>query len=461
MRPCIVLLAACLLALAAALGAAEPRRPNVVLIFVDDLGYGDLGCQGHPTIRTPHIDRLAREGVRFTSFYSACAICSPARAALLTGRYPLRTGVYGGVFFPNSPGGLPAREVTIAELLADAGYATMAIGKWHLGHLEEHLPTAHGFADWLGVPYSNDMLWNKRGDPPFPLMRGNRIVEQPIDQRSLTGRYTEAAEEFIAEHAEQPFFLYLAHTFPHVPLYPGEAWHGRSRRGTYGDVVEEIDASTGRVLAALAAAGVAADPLVLWTSDNGPWLSKRQHGGTAGLLRGGKMTTWEGGMRVPAVLRWPSHTEGGGRSDEICSTLDVLPTVCAAAGVEPPPVALDGRDLAPMLSGIREEDAVRRDFFYYRGAQIWAVRSGPWKLHVKVRPERRGADTPAVPLLYDLDVDPGERWNLAGRHPEVVERLQALIAEQTATVAAAESEVGRPRLDRETTRHSLDYALVE
>jgi len=271
-------------------------RPNIIILFADDLGYGDIGPFGHPTIQTPHLNRMAREGMRLTQFYVAASVCTPSRAGLLTGRLPVRSGMASDerrVLFPNSKGGLPDEEITIAEALKKEGYATAAIGKWHLGHLPEHLPTEHGFDRYYGVPYSNDMKTDANGEKGVPLVRNKTIVEYPATQRTLTRRYTEEALSFIEANETQPFFLYLPYTFPHVPLHASEAFRDTSARGLYGDVVEEIDWSVGQILGTLRDRGLAKNTLVVFTSDNGPWLTQDLRGGSAGLLRGGKGSTWE------------------------------------------------------------------------------------------------------------------------------------------------------------------------
>ena len=383
------------------LGQTPPalgERPNVVVLLADDLGYGDLPLYGHPTIRTPRIDALAREGIRLTSFTAGSSLCSPSRAALLTGRTPVRAGV-PFVLDPLSEGGLPPGETTLAEALGMRGYRTAAVGKWHLGHLPGHRPTDQGFDTFFGLPYSNDQSpagspTSQRAQtyPPLPLWRDTTVVETEPDQRPLTQRYTEEAARFVAEAAGdgQPFFLYLAYAMPHIPVAASDPFAGRSRAGAYGDAVEEIDWSVGRVLDALAAAGVADDTVVLFASDNGPWLfgdDKLVGGlvgpfdrGSSGLLRGGKGTTFEGGFRVPGVVRWPGVTPPGAVSAEPISFLDVFPTlVRAAGGALPLEGALDGRDVRPLLAGGALGDA---PFPYFDGTEPEAVRLGRWKLRV-------------------------------------------------------------------------------
>jgi arylsulfatase A-like enzyme len=427
--------------------AGETRRPNVVVIFADDLGYGDLGCYGHPTIRTPNLDRMAGQGMRFTQFYSAASVCSPSRAALLTGRLPIRSGV-NLVLFPRSGGGLPDSEVTLPTLLKQAGYRTMAIGKWHLGHHVRFLPTRRGFDRYYGIPYSNDMALDPaaakfapdctfregqtaeraRTDKPVghkvPLMRGEQVVEYPADQTTLTKRYTEEAVKFIKGRGQEPFFLYLAHTMPHIPLFASDAFRGKTRRGLYGDVIEELDWSVGEILRALRDEGIAEDTLVVFTSDNGPWLIQNLRGGSAGLLRGGKFSGWEGGFREPGIFWWPTKIRPGTVNTELGSTLDLLPTVAKLAGAKlPTDRVLDGHDLGPTLFGTGPSPRTR--MFFYRGTELYGYRKGPWKVHLKSHPGygKEAVKTHNPPLLFHLDRDPSERFDVAAENPEIVADL--------------------------------------
>jgi arylsulfatase A len=431
--------------------------PNIVVILADDLGYGDLSCYGHPTIRTPHLDRMAREGMRFTQFYSAAEVCTPSRAALLTGRLPPRSGMCSNkrrVAFPNTSGGLPDGELTVAELLKTKGYATACIGKWHLGHLPQFLPGKHGFDQFFGLPYSNDMdrvpsapagraallkpqidYWN------VPLMRNDKEVERPADQHTLTRHYTDEAIRFIQEHKDQPFFVYLPHTMPHVPLFVSEGSAGASRRGLYGDVVEELDANVGRLLQTLRDEKFAERTLVLFTSDNGPWLTQADQGGSAGLLKDGKGSTWEGGMRVPAIAWMPGTVAEGVVSHELASTLDLLPTACAMAGIEPPSDRpLDGYNLRGVCSGGKSP---RREMFFYRGYDLMAVRLGPWKAHFKTQTGygQPQAETHDPPQLFHLDIDPGERFNLAAANPGVLAEINSLVHRHLSSLQAAPSQL--------------------
>jgi len=424
--------------------AATPPRPNVVFILADDLGYGDLGAYGATDLATPSIDRLAREGLRFTDHYAAGNTCSPSRAALLTGRYPPRTGIHA-VLFHDAPGGLPASEITIPELLREAGYRTAMVGKWHLGTANEHLPLRHGFDEFFGVLLAND-------EKNFFVHDGDRRLAKPVDQSRLIRRYTDRALDFLdrAAREDAPFFLYLAHNAPHVPLHPGEGFAGRSRRGTYGDVVEELDASVGELMAKLAALGLDRETLVVFTSDNGPWLAMRDGGGSAGALRGGKTSTFEGGHRVPAIAHWPATIPPGRVARAPVDMMDWLPTFAELAGVPlPRDRPIDGRSLARVLEGSGER--AEAPFFYFRlpiwdpHARVGAVRDGRWKLararrgyprllEPLMRTELYGHGT----LLFDLESDPGERHDVSGAHPEVVTRLEREIEAFEATLEPAE-----------------------
>ncbi|MGK7394183.1 MAG: sulfatase family protein [Candidatus Cyclobacteriaceae bacterium M3_2C_046] len=415
----------------------EPRLPNFVILFADDLGYGDVGVYGHPTIKTPNLDQLASEGMKLTQFYAAASICTPSRAGLLTGRLPIRNGMCGGrgVLFPDSDGGLPPSEITIAEALKTKGYASACVGKWHLGHLEQYLPTNQGFDYYFGIPYSNDMSpaqndWEgAQSFPPTPLIEGTQVIEQEPDQSQLTRRYTEKALKFIDDHQEQPFFLYLPYTFPHVPLYVSDRFKDTSKRGLYGDVVEEIDWSVGEIMKALKAHGLEQNTLVIFTSDNGPWLVMDQEGGSAGLLREGKGTTWEGGMREPAIIKYPPLVESGTVSSAMASTLDLFPTIVSLAQAQLPNQSeLDGVNLMPVLN--QPEEQVREMMYYYRGDQLYALRKGPWKAHfISMENPYDGAKRVVseheTPLLFNVEVDPSEKYNLSDQHPEIVDDLRS------------------------------------
>lgn len=429
-------------------------RPNVVILLADDLGYGDLGCYGHPTIRTPNLDRMAAEGMKLTQFYSAASLCTPSRAALLTGRLPVRSGLTG-VLFPFSRSGLPRGEITLAGSLKARGYATMCVGKWHLGHEPEFLPTRHGFDRFLGVPYSHDMTIAGGGPSlALPLMRDESVAEPRVDAATLTGRYTDEAVGFLREHGQDgsrrgaPFFLYVAYSSPHTPLAAGEAQRGRSARGPYGDAVEELDASVGSILRALRENALDSDTLVVFTSDNGPWLLQGTNGGSAGLLREGKGSTWEGGMREPCLVRWPGVVTPGRVSGDIACTMDWFVTVLRLAGAEVPgDRPIDGVSLIPILEGTGPSP--RRVMPYFAGSSLAAIRKGPWKLHLSSRdansanPFRMVPKVHAAPLLYHLDHDPSESHDLALRHPEVVAELVAEAERLRREVAGERSAADR------------------
>ena len=430
---------------------AADRPPNIVIIFTDDQGYGDVGCFGAQGFKTPNLDRLAREGRRFTNFHVAQPVCSASRAALLTGCYPNRIGIHGALG-PNAKHGIADGEMTLAELLKQKGYATGMAGKWHLGHHPRFLPIHHGFDEYLGLPYSNDM-WpfhpdaTPRDYPPLPLIEGDKIVDSDVtdeDQCRLTGLYTERAVSFINRHKDQPFFFYLAHSMAHVPLHVSESFQGKSRQGLYGDVLQEIDASVGSVLRALEANGLERNTLVIFTTDNGPWLSYGDHAGTAGPLREGKGTCWEGGVRVPCIMRWPDKIPAGTTSDAMLMTIDLLPTIARKVGAELPRHAIDGLDVWPLLSGqpgaTNPHDAY---LYYFEQNELQAVVSGDgrWKLQLphtyrSLAGEPGGhGGTPAKyqskkilePELYDLASDLSETADVAKRHPEIVQRLLAVV----------------------------------
>ncbi len=403
---------------------ARPARPNIVLILADDMGYGDLGCFGSTRHRTPNLDTVAAAGTKFTSFYVAAPVCTASRAALLTGCYPRRVNMdTGSTFLVVRPGdrkGLHPDEITIAELLKGRGYATGCVGKWHLGDQPPFLPTRQGFDSYFGIPYSNDMGVRKgKNWPPLPLMRGERVIEAPVDQDTLTRRYTEAAVEFIRTHRDRPFFLYLPHTFPHDPLHAGPRFRGKSPGGIYGDAIEEIDWSTGEIMAELRRLKIARRTLVVFTSDNG---AAPNYGGTNGPLRGHKGSTWEGGMRVPCLMVWPGTIPAGRVCPELATAMDLLPTCAALAGAEVPgDRIIDGRDLSALLRADPGAGSPHEAFYYYRGPNLQAIRAGRWKLHFS-REDRR----PVPDVLFDLRVDIGETCDQSAAQPDVVAQLAAL-----------------------------------
>ena len=475
MNKALILLA--MLAAAAApdtsFAACSDARPNVVLIMTDDQGYGDLSCHGNPVLKTPNLDQLYHESVRLTDYHVA-PTCTPTRAALMTGHWPNRTGAWHTTFGRSL---LREDAVTLGQVFQQAGYATGMFGKWHLGDAPHALPTRHGFDEWIGVPYSNDMNWVD--EPDFAelvklSMRGNTAeqaavyarrgakyadpkaehfaaplmfsratnngfvdrVEQPTDQTLLTQRATEAAVDFIQRSADEPFFLYMPYSMPHTPLFRSDAFAGRSLGGRYGDVVEEIDASVGAIHDAIEAAGVLENTLIIFTSDNGPWLFMREEGGVSGLLRDGKGTTFEGGVRVPTVFYWPGTVVPEVVSD-IGSAMDLFPTVMALVGGDATS-ATDALDLSPRLLG--EDASPRNEMPYYRGGSLYAYRKGPWKLHFITEgayglpPAKQQHETPK---LYHLQRDPAERFDVAAQNPRVVADLQAAVVAHQAAVTVA------------------------
>ena len=440
-------------------------QPNVILINCDDLGYGDLGCYGSQLNRTPALDRMAAEGTRFTDFYASSPVCSPSRAAMLTGSYPTRIGFggkasgnLGGVLFPGWSVGLNPNEITIAQLLSDQGYATKLVGKWHCGDQPEFLPTSHGFDEYYGIPYSNDMGRQVEGDlvhgmtpdeiegllrkmgmeepwirPPLPLMVDGEVLEAQPDQASLTGRYLEQAIRFIRAKKDQPFFLYLAHMYVHLPIYVQERFKKASQNGDYGAAVECIDWVTSVILAELAALGLDEQTMVIFTSDNGALAVESGGSGSNEPLRGSKGSTWEGGQRVPCIVRWPSHVQSGVECGEVAAGIDLYPTIASLCGATTPTDrVIDGHDLSSLLGLDSEATDLDRQFFYIRGASIDAVRVGQWKLHLV----KDGQD---IVELYDLVDDIAETTNVAEANPTVV-------AELTARIAAGRQALGDERL---------------
>jgi arylsulfatase A-like enzyme len=439
------------LLLAAVLSAAvSARPPNVVVIFIDDMGYGDIGPFGATKQRTPHLDRMAKEGMKLTSFY-ATPVCSVSRAQMMTGCYGARVSV-PGVYFPGQSVGLNPAEVTVAERLKEKGYATQMVGKWHLGDQPEFLPTRQGFDHYLGIPYSNDMLKKSAETkvPVVPLLRDEKIAElmDGEGQRRMVELYTKEAVDFIGRNKDKPFYLYFAHNAVHTPIYPGAAFAGKSQNGRFGDWVEEVDWSVGQVLDALRSQGLDKDTLVVFTSDNGPWLTKGADGGSAGPLRGGKGSTWEGGVRVPTLAWWPGRVPAGSVNDAVAATIDLLPTfVSLAGGTVPATPVIDGRDITPILLGQSKESA-REAHYYFAGYNLQAVRQGRWKLAIAPQPE--GNNLKKSPKmadglrLYDLDAEIGEQTDVAVQHPEVVAKLKALADKISAEIGGKEPTARRP-----------------
>lgn len=460
----LVGLLVCLLIGSTLVCAADPKPaatpPNIVIILADDLGYGDLGCYGSKSIRTPHLDRMAREGLRLTSFYVSQAVCTASRASLLTGCYANRVGLEGALN-PTSKVGINADELLLPEMCRKRGYATALFGKWHLGHQPEFSPLRHGFDNYFGLPYPNDCSNQYhpiiRTFPPLPLIDGDRVVATDPDQSQFTRQFTERSVAFIEQNKDRPFFLYLAHVMPHVPVFASEKFRGKSASGIYGDAVEELDWSVGEVFATLKRLGLDERTLVIFSSDNGPFLSYGSHAGSAGPLRGGKLTTFEGGVRMPGIVRWPGRVPSGRTSDEILTTMDILPTVAKLIGGDLPKHPIDGRDAWPVLAAQPDAKSPHEAFFFYADSELHAVRSGDWKLHLphrylevagepgrdgkpsyfdKLQPDsltksglegiatRHGYRVERLSLsLYNLRDNIGETTNVADQHPDVVQRL--------------------------------------
>ena len=418
-------------------GCSVNRREytNIVLIYADDLGYGDLGITGHPTIRTPNLDRMADEGVTMTQFYSVASLCTPSRAALLTGRYPIRNGMTK-INFPHSENGLPPSEITLAEILKSQGYATACIGKWHLGHLPEYLPTNHGFDYFFGIPYSNDMDpdWPYNPSylpmPELPLMRNEEIIEQPCVQETLTKRSTEEAIRFIEKNKDQPFFCYLPYVMPHLPLHASDQFKGKSKRGLYGDVIEELDWGVGQLLDTLKRLKIDDRTLVIFTSDNGPSIQPNIDVGRSGLLRGSKHTTWEGGLRVPFIAWAPNLLPAGKTYMDVGTTMDLFTTLAELSGASVPgDRTIDGENIMGAWQGKsgRPHDPI----YFYHGDRLAAVRFEKYKLHLwKNVPESTfGKWVKCDPYeLYDVESDPSERFNIAHEKAEIVSRIEKEIS---------------------------------
>lgn len=413
--------------LAGGRSASQQAKPNIVIIMADDLGYGDIGCFGSEAIKTPNLDRLATEGVRLTSFFSSAPVCSPSRAGLLTGRYPIRCGVYG-VYFPSmGPGtplihaayglgpGLNLKEITMAEQMKAAGYATCCVGKWHLGDIKPYRPNHRSFDHYLGLHYSNDMV-------PLPLYRNDEIIEKPpVDQNQLTQKYTTEALDWLASNHDRPFLLYLPHTFPHVPLHASPDFRGRSAGGLYGDCIEELDWSTGEILTAIDSYGISDNTLVFFTSDNGPWYQ-----GSPGGLRGRKDETFDGGMRVPGIARWPGVIPAGTESDQMSMNFDLFRTALELGGAEVPQNrAIDGKNIMPLLQG---GPSPHEALFFGRAKSPQAVRMGHWKYHGRHNGWAASyAPLPRGPMLFNLEDDPDESYNVIALYPDVARKMEAAL----------------------------------
>jgi arylsulfatase A-like enzyme len=425
--------------------------PNIIVIFTDDQGYNDLGCYGAPDFKTPNIDKMASEGIRFTNFYVGQPVCSASRAALLTGCYPSRVGIHGALF-PKSQIGLSPEEETIAEICKSKGYKTAMAGKWHLGDHPQFLPVRQGFDQYLGVPYSNDMWPGHPDNERFqfdrlPLIENDSVIDYfDTDQNRLTTMYTEKAVAFIEDNKDKPFFLYLAHSMPHVPLFVSDKFRGKSEQGLYGDVIMEIDWSVGQILETLKKQGIDKNTLVIFTSDNGPWMSYGGHAGSALPLREGKGTVLEGGVRVPCIMRWPGKIPAGVEQDEPAMTIDILPTIANIINAQPPKNQIDGKDIWPLITNKATATSPHEAFFfYYKQNELQGMRSGKWKLyfpHTYRSFDGKTGRNDGLPVdysqnkmgleLYDLENDVSEKNNVADQYPAVVDSLQQMAAEMRA-----------------------------
>jgi arylsulfatase A len=424
--------------------AAPPRTPNIVIIYIDDMGYADIGPFGAKGYATPHLDKMAAEGMKFTSFYSAQAVCSASRAALMTGCYSNRVGIPGALG-PHSRIGISDKEVTIAQLCKQKDYATAIFGKWHLGDSPRFLPTRHGFDEYFGLPYSNDM-WPRNPSnpnwPPLPLIDREKVIDKDVDeaaQNQLTTQYTQRAVSFIERHKDRPFFLYVPHTMVHVPLHVSDKFRGKTKRGLFGDCVEEIDWSVGQILAAIKKAGLDNDTLVFFCSDNGPWLCFGDHAGSAYPLREGKLTSWDGGVREPTLMRWPGHIPPGVVCDVPLMTIDMFPTIARLIGGKLPEHKIDGRDITDLITGKTKQSPHEVLYFYFGQNNLEALRAGKWKLELPRRyvslngrsgghgglPAKYDSLKIESPELYDLDSDPGQKRNVAREYPDVLARMLA------------------------------------
>ncbi len=414
-----------------AIGLFAQNKPNFIIVYADDMGYGDLGINGHPNIRTPNLDKMAQEGVRFTNYYSASPACTASRYALLTGKYPSRAG-FRWVLSPKATRGVHAKEKLLPEYLKDIGYKTAIFGKWHLGSTKtSYLPLANGFDEYIGLPYSNDMIPPKY--PDIALLHGTDTLEMNPDQSRLTKFYTEKAIDYIKRNKKSPFFVYLPYAMPHTPLFPGKEFEGKSKRGKYGDVVEEIDHYVGQLMSFLKKERLDKNTYVIFTSDNGPWLIQNERGGSAGLFRDGKGSTWEGGMREPFIVWGHSSLANGTVVNEMFTALDMLPSILSVAGIKSHENPIDGQ----VLDNLFKNQGKGREIFFYFGLnhELFAVRKGRWKLHVNTYSQlNKDYFNGVLPLLFDLDGDPSEKYNVASEHAEIVHELTQLIDEKKAEI---------------------------
>ena len=437
------------------------NKPNFILIFTDDMGFADLGCYGAKGYQTPHLDQMAAEGIKFTDFYVASSVCSPSRAALMTGCYSQNVGL-SEVLDSWAETGISSEETTLAEIFKTQGYNTAIYGKWHLGHHPEFLPTRHGFDEFFGIPYSND-IWPFHPTKPnlfpdLPLFENEKILEYNSDQTKFTTQFTERSIGFIKKNKDNPFFIYLAHVMPHVPLFVSDKYEGKSEIGIYGDVIMEIDWSVGQILKTLKEEGLDDNTFIMFTSDNGPWLSYGDHGGSAGPLRNGKTTTFEGGLRVPCIMRWPGKIPSGIVCGEIATSMDILPTFANLINAPLPEKQIDGKDIWPLISNQTGAVSPHEAFFYYDVWKLDAVRSGRWKLHLPrkyytvVEPGSGGMPGPSnwsyINLsLFDLENDIGEQHDLSFEHPEIVDRLLAYAQKARLELGDAELKVDENIVD--------------
>lgn len=434
-------------------GIQDDKKLNFIIVFADDMGYGDIGVFGNPTISTPNLDNMSFEGQKWTQFYSAASVCTPSRAALLTGRLPVRSGMTS-VLFPNSSNGFPEKEYTIAEKLKEKKYKTAIVGKWHLGHKKKYLPNNHGFDYYYGIPYSNDMdkinnnkYWaeyerNELNSKSYnvPLIENFDIIERPVDQTTITSRYTKKTIELINKFKDDRFFIYLSHNLPHIPLYASKEFLGKSKRGLYGDVIEEIDFGVGLIINELKKLNLDKNTVVVFTSDNGPWLVFKSHSGSAGLLRNGKGTTWEGGVRVPTIF-WGANIKPG-VIDDIGSTLDIYSTFLSISGIEQQKnMHIDGLDLSETL--FKKEESKRNNMFFYKGDELYAARLGNFKLHLKTTDWFKEPKTHDPPLLFDLNIDPSEKFNISKDNPVKVEEILNLIKSHNSKLIRIKTSVKR------------------
>lgn len=426
------------------------KAPNLIIIMADDLGYGDLSCYGHPTIRTPYLDQMATEGMRFTQFYSAANLCTPSRAGMMTGRLPIRSGMNSSAtknnLYPTSVGGLPASEITMAEALKNQRYITGMVGKWHLGVLPAQMPIQNGFDFYYGLPYSNDMFAKKGNDyPPLPLYRNEKVEETSPDQRLLTQKYTTEALGFIRKNKDKPFFLYYASTAPHTPLHASDKFEGKSKRGAYGDVVMELDWSVGQILATLKELKLDQNTLVIFCSDNGPWINQKEKGGSAGMLFGGKGSTNEGGTRVPGIAWWPGQVPSAQINETPISAFDLFPTFLGLAGGQlAKDREYDGRNIYPILT----QKAVEQDgvIYYYTRDQLCAIRKGAWKIifnNAEIYKNQTPAPALTSPALYNLDQDPSERYDVSKSQTKLMEVFDKLYQDHRKSIKTVVNQLDR------------------